>query len=66
MPRVADAGDAAAVMSLIQPIVLAAWSFSENRFPLFGIMRCRHAPGGSDTESLRHQIAPTARTGRRH
>jgi hypothetical protein len=45
-------------MSLIQPIVLATWSFSKNRFPVFGIMRCRHVPGGSDTEELRHQIAP--------
>ena len=25
---------------------------SENRLPPFGIMRCRHAPGGSDTEEL--------------
>jgi len=24
--------------------------FSENRLPLFGIMRCRHAPGGSDSK----------------
>jgi hypothetical protein len=24
--------------------------FSENQLPLFGIMRCRHAPAGSDSK----------------
>src|SRR5208283_624178 len=29
---------------------------SENRLPLFGIMRCRHAPGGSDSTDNRKVI----------
>jgi len=32
--------------------------FSENRLPLFGIMRCRHAPGGSDSKDNTKVIKP--------
>jgi len=32
--------------------------FSENRLPLFGIMRCRHAPGGSDSKDNTKLVKP--------
>jgi hypothetical protein len=32
--------------------------FSENRLPLFGIMRCRHAPGGSESKDNTKIIKP--------
>jgi len=32
--------------------------FSENRSPLFGIMRCRHGPGGWDATCERSDGSP--------